>query len=109
MSNMTLREVCQVTGVSRRAIQGYEQAGLVAATARNERGHLLYDEKSVERICRIKLFQDLGFSVKEITGIIDAPKQQLKEAVERKISALEEKGEEIERLIGKARQLIELL
>lgn len=109
MSTMTLREVCEVTRVSRRAIQGYEQAGLVAATARNERGHLLYDEMSRERIQRIKLFQDLGFSVKEIAGIIDAPKHRLKEELETKIRALEKKGEEIEVLIGKARQLIDLL
>lgn len=109
MSNMTLREVCQVTGVSRRAIQGYEQAGLVAATARNDRGYLLYDEESRRRIQQIKLFQDLGFSVKEIAGIIDAPKEELKEALAAKISALQEKGERIEVLIDKARRLIEQL
>ena len=42
MANLTLQEVCKFTGVSRRAIQGYEKAGLVSATERNERGHLLY-------------------------------------------------------------------
>lgn len=109
MSTMTLREVCEETKVSRRAIQGYELAGLVAATARNDRGHLLYDEASRCRIQQIKLFQELGFSVKEIAGIIDAPKEELKEALAAKISALQEKGERIEVLIDKARRLIEQL
>lgn len=109
MSTMTLREVCEETKVSRRAIQGYELAGLVAAIARNDRGYLLYDEASRCRIQQIKLFQDLGFSVKEIAGIIDAPRADLKEALEAKISALQEKGERIEVLIDKARRLIEQL
>lgn len=109
MSTMTLREVCEETRVSRRAIQGYELAGLVAATARNDRGYLLYDEASRLRIQQIKLFQDLGFSVKEIAGIIDAPREELKEALEAKISALQENGERIELLIKQARKLMEEL
>ena len=109
MKDMTLREICEVTEVSRRAIQGYEQAGLVAASARNERGYLLYDDRSRERIQQIKLFQELGFSVKEIKGIIDAPKDELKVALEVKIGALQEKSGKIEELIVKAKELIERL
>lgn len=109
MSTMTLREVCEETRVSRRAIQGYELAGLVAATARNDRGHLLYDKESRQRIQQIKLFQDLGFSVKEIAGIIDAPKEELKVSLKVKIDNLQEKGERIELLIKKAKKLMEEL
>lgn len=47
---MTLREICETLEVSRRAIQGYENAGLVKATGRNKYGHLLYDDKAKERI-----------------------------------------------------------
>ena len=109
MSTMTLREVCEETRVSRRAIQGYELAGLVAATARNDRGHLLYDEESRQRIQQIKLFQDLGFSVKEIAGIIDAPKEELKASLKVKIDNLQEKGERIELLMKQAKKLMEEL
>lgn len=70
---MTLREICETLEVSRRTIQGYEKAGLVAATARNKCGHLLYDDTAKFRIARIKFYQQLGFTVKEITVIIDAP------------------------------------
>lgn len=54
---MTLREICETLGVSRRALQGYEKAGLVASTGRNKYGHLLYDEKARERIAEIKFYQ----------------------------------------------------
>ncbi len=72
MEGMTLREICEVLGVSRRAVQGYEKVGLVSATDRNKYGHLLYDETAMLRIARIKFYQQLGFSIKEIIGIIDA-------------------------------------
>lgn len=63
---MTLREVCNKIGISRRAVQGYEQAGLVVASGKNKYGYLLYDEATVEKIRLIKQYQDFGFKVKEI-------------------------------------------
>lgn len=109
MKDMTLREVCDSIEVSRRAVQGYEKAGLVSATGKNERGYLLYDAKSRERIRQIKLFQQLGFSLKEIKGIIDAPGDILKEALEERVEILKERGEHIDVLISKAYELIEKL
>lgn len=44
MDELTLRQVCSVVNVSRRAVQGYEKMGLVSATNKNERGYLLYDK-----------------------------------------------------------------
>ncbi len=82
----SLSEVCSVLEVSRRAVQGYENAGLVSATGKNKYGHLLYDEEAQRRIKQIRLLQQLGFKVKEIKEIIDAPDEVLRKAVERQIS-----------------------
>ena len=71
MENMTLREVCTALGVSRRAVQGYENESLVTATGKNNRGYLLYDSEAQERIKKIKLYQDMGFSRKQLKEIID--------------------------------------
>ena len=68
----TLREVCDELGVSRRAVQGYEKAGLVSATDKTNRGYLLYDEEAQEKIRRIKMYQDVEFSLKEIAQLLDA-------------------------------------
>ena len=84
----TLSEVCSVLEVSRRAVQGYENAGLVSATGKNKYGHLLYDEEAQRRIKQIRLLQQLGFKVKEIKEIIDAPDEVLRKAVERQIESL---------------------
>lgn len=65
---MTLREICETLEVSRRAIQGYENAGLVKATGRNKYGHLLYDDKAKERIA-IRKMQLYGHMKKRISGM----------------------------------------
>ena len=72
---ITLRKLCEAEGVTRRAVQWYERAGLVTPTGRNERGHLLYDQTAREKIRQIKFFQEMGFSIKEIKEISNAPKQ----------------------------------
>ena len=106
---MTLREICNAAGVSRRAVQGYEKAGLVSALGKNERGHLIYDENTLERIKQIKLFQQLGFTIKEIETYIDAPNDILKTTLEEHIQKLKANSEHIEILIDKAHVLIEKL
>lgn len=106
MANLTLREICILTGVSRRAIQGYEKAGLVHSKERNERGHLLYDNQAKEKIELIKLFQQLGFSIKEIQLLIESPKHDLKSMIENRIMKLNERKAEIDRLIEKTYQII---
>lgn len=108
MSKITLREVCGTCGVSRRAIQGYEKAGLVRATGKNARGYLLYDTCAQERISRIKLYQELEFSIKEIKMIIDAPNEVLKKALEEQIVYLCTEMEHKDELIRRAYELMEM-
>ena len=55
---ITLKEIYELYGISRRAIQGYEKAGLLQSTSKNEYGYLLYDESTVNKIKTIKLYQD---------------------------------------------------
>lgn len=107
MKDKTLHEVCETFGVSRRAVQGYEKAGLVSASGKNERGHLLYDKNCQERIRQIKLYQQLGFKVKEIKYLLDAPEPELKEALENQVIRLKGEKKQMEALIRKAHELIE--
>lgn len=107
MDAMTLREICDSLGVSRRAVQGYEKFGLVKPTGKTERGHLFYDEQTRERIREIRLFQQIGFTRKEIAEIIDAPGDIRREALERQLVCLMEKKEDVEALIQEVYRLIE--
>lgn len=105
----TLREVCETFKVSRRAVQGYEKAGLVSASGHNQRGYLLYDMESQKRIELIKMYQNLGFTIKEIQQIIDAEKQEIKYVLVHKLSDLQEQKKYLEQLINQVQGLIQQL
>ena len=108
MDNLkTLREICNILEVTRRAVQGYEKAGLVAPSERNKYGYLLYNEIEQERIKKIKLYQQFGFKLKEIKDLIDAPEYVVKEAVERQVSKLKSEITRLSTLIDRAEGLIE--
>ena len=104
---MMLRDVCVAIGVTRRAVQGYERAGLVAATGKNSRGYLLYDEMAQERIRKIKLFQDLGFSIKEIGELLDAPNHVLKAALMIRVEKMEKEGCRLRKMVEVAVEMME--
>ncbi len=99
MQEATLREVCTKYKVSRRAVQGYEKAGIVSATGKNKMGHLLYDITAQERIGRIRMYQEIGFSIKEIKDIIDAPKISAIPILENQMKKLKEERGRIEKQI----------
>lgn len=105
----TLREVCNEVKVTRRAVQGYEKAGLVAPSGHNERGFLLYDEKAQKHIEKIKMYQDMGFSIKEIKCIIDESNEMLKEMLSQRLVKLQEQKLNLERVIIMAEEIIEEL
>jgi len=102
MQEVTLREVCTKYKVSRRAVQGYEKAGIVKATGKNKMGHLLYDITAQERIGRIHMYQEIGFSIREIKGIIDAPKIST-------IPILENQMEKLKKERGRIEEQIKIL
>ena len=106
---MMLREICREFEISRRTVQGYEKAGLVSASGRNKYGHLQYDDNAIQRIAKIKFYQQLGFSLKEITEIIDAPDAVLKARLEKQVETLNKEKEEMQELIEKAEHMIETL
>ena len=106
MEEKTLKEVCELVGVTRRAVQGYEDAGLVASTGRNKYGHLLYDESAVEKIKEIKLYQDFGFSIKEIQVLQEVSKDKYLGMLEYRLALMQLEMIKLQENISKVEQLI---
>ena len=99
MQDATLREVCAKYDVSRRAVQGYEKAGIVNATSKNKMGHLLYDDATQKRIGIIRMYQEIGFSIREIKEIIDMPKISIIPILENQMKKLKKEKRRIEKQI----------
>jgi DNA-binding transcriptional MerR regulator len=109
MELVTLRRMCELLNVSRRSIQCYEKAGLLFPTEKNKYGHLLYDSEAVHRAERIKFLQELGFKLREIKDIIDAPPEVMKTVLERRVKELQKEKERTDILIEEVYRFIEQL
>ena len=104
---MTLKEVCDHKGVTRRAVQGYEKAGLVKPIDKNKYGHLLYDDSAIKKIKEIKKYQDFGFSIKGIKGLQALPKVEYLEKLNSQLVLLQSEMQKLKTNIEELEQLIE--
>lgn len=105
----SLRQICNNLRISRRAIQGYEKAGLIVPSSRNKYGHLLYDEETVKRIALIHFYQKTGLSVKEISELSKMDNVQMSKILARQLSNLSNKKKELTALEQQLEKIIELL
>ncbi len=100
---MTVREVSDLTGVSIRTLQYYDNIGLLKAAEHTAAGYRLYDDRALERLQQILLFRELEFPLKDIETILSSPDFDRNKALQQQIELLELKKEHIENLITFAR------
>ena len=103
---MTLKKVCNHVGVTRRAVQGYEKAGLVKPIDKNKYGHLLYDDNAIEKIKETKKYQDFGFSIKEIKVLQALPEVEYMEKLKSQLILLQSEMQKLKSSIEELEQLI---
>ncbi|MGK5683307.1 MerR family transcriptional regulator [Actinoplanes sp. URMC 104] len=68
---MQIGEAAERVGLSIRTIRHYEEAGLVAPSARSEGGFRLYTEPDLDRLRVIKRMKPLGFTLEEMGDLLD--------------------------------------
>lgn len=103
---MTLREVCNMVGVTRRAVQCYEQEELVSSTGKNKYGYLLYDEEAVMRIKEVKMYQDFGFALKDIKVLFASSEEEYMELMSKKLGEMKKQLIELEANVIRIEELI---
>lgn len=101
--------MCAELNISRRTIQGYEKEGLVSPSGKNKYGHLLYGEAERERIRLVRFYQQVGFPLKEIKALMEAPVPIRKAALERKEGELESECLRLQELIRQVKEYIAVL
>lgn len=70
-SSYSRGQLAQSTGVKGETIRYYENCGLLAPPGRSAGGHRLYTEDHVVRLKFVRRARELGFSLGEITGLIN--------------------------------------
>ena len=71
---MSLRvgEVADAAGVNRETLRYYERRGIIAEPERSLGSHRLYPAETVTVLCTVKAAQRHGFTLVEVTDLLDA-------------------------------------
>jgi DNA-binding transcriptional MerR regulator len=65
--------VAAISGVTIRTLHHYDEIGLLSPGGRSDAGYRVYRDSDLERLQRILFYRELGFTLKEISTIIEDP------------------------------------
>lgn len=71
VQSMQIGQAAQASGVSAKMIRYYEQNGLLPTAVRTEAGYRCYSDQDVHRLQFIRRARDLGFSMPEISELLN--------------------------------------
>ncbi len=69
--NLSRGSLAKKSGVNSETVRYYEKIELMPEPMRSEGGHRVYNEKHVRRLHFIRRSRELGFSLKEVRGLLD--------------------------------------
>lgn len=73
LTDYTVGEVTQLSGVSVRTLHHYDAIGLVTPADRSASSYRLYAEVDVERLRRLLHYRELGFGLEAVAEILADP------------------------------------
>jgi MerR family transcriptional regulator, thiopeptide resistance regulator len=70
----TVGKVADLSGVTIRTLHHYDEIGLLSPGGRSVAGYRIYEDSDLERLQRILFYRELGFTLDEISTIVDDPR-----------------------------------
>lgn len=96
---MTVKQVADLTGVSVRTLQYYDEIGLLKPTEVTDSGYRLYDEEALGSLQQILFFKELDFPLKDIREIMENPGYDKIEAFKKQEKLIRVKRDRLNRLL----------
>jgi len=96
---LTIGETAQLAKVSVRTLHHYDKLGILSPSSRTEAGYRLYGTDDIERLHRVMVFRELGFSLEEIGRIVADPDFDRTEALRAQRELLAEKARRTKAMI----------
>jgi len=96
---MTIIEAAKLSGISKRALHHYDKIGLLCPKRTSSNGYRIYDESCLKRLEQILLFRELGFSLTDISNILDGTETNRETLYRNHKDVLVAKKERLERII----------
>lgn len=109
---MTIGQLAKEAGVNIETVRFYERCRLLAPSSRKPSGYRLYTPAELRRLRFIKQAQTWGFSLHEVEELLSlrvrslASCRQVKQRTQAKLTQVEQKIEDLERLATTLRKVI---
>lgn len=100
------KNVCELTGLTRRALQHYDNIGLLSPR-RAENEYREYSDEDLWQLFNILSFREVGYGLKEIKAMFAAEEYDQLGSLDRQIAELEKKRRKVEGQLAAARILRE--
>jgi len=104
---IAVRDVSNISGLSRRTLQYYDEIGLLKPSAVKPSKYRLYDDQCLERLWCILFYKELGFTLEEIKKILNTSPDLEKKLMEKHRHLLIEKQEKLSKIITSAGHVLE--
>ncbi len=112
MGYLKIGELANATATSTETLRFYESQGLLPEPRRSPSGYRLYTRPDVGRVNFIVRARGMGFSLKEIAELLTLQVEkesttcgEVKQLAEQKLSAIDEKIEELNKMKAALRQI----
>lgn len=108
---VTIGQAAKQTGLSAKMIRHYEEAGLLKKANRTDAGYRLYNSQQLQQLSFIKQARTLGFSIAQISSLLDLwrnPKRsskEVKQLAEQHLDEIKQKVAELQQMQKVLQQL----
>ena len=101
-----IKEVMELSGLSRRTLQYYDDTGLMdnSRTAENYR---LYGDEDLERLWKIILYKEMGFQLNEIRKLLNSDESDMKALLKTRADSIEQEISELQRILNFIEKVID--
>jgi DNA-binding transcriptional MerR regulator len=100
-------KVADLAGVTVRALHHYDEIGLLSPSGRTAAGYRNYGDADLDRLQRILLYRELGFSLDTIATVVNDPDTDTEAHLKRQRELLTERIEQLQRMVASVDRVME--
>jgi MerR family transcriptional regulator, thiopeptide resistance regulator len=98
-ASYTVGRVAALSGVTIRTLHHYDEVGLLSPGGRSAAGYRIYEDRDLERLQRILFYREFGFTLGEISTIVDDPQTDALGHLRRQRGLLNERIERLSAMV----------
>ena len=101
-----IKEVMELSGLSRRTLQYYDDTGLME-NRRTAGNYRIYGDENLQRIWKIILYKEMGFRLDEIRKLLNSDERDMSELLKTKAASIEQETAELQRMLAFIEKVID--